>query len=161
MHRILNSTSRIGRLLAILLALAVIGVPNLVGTSRTITYADGHGGVPAGQLVRKSLVGTISSLSGSSMTISTPHGAVSVGIGGAQVNAPPDKDVGTSALAVGQKVVVNLNRSPVDPDKLKKDKDDDDEPDGSGTATTTDDGSGSTGGNATTTTDDGSGSTGG
>ena len=72
------------------------------------------GGVPKGQFTRKSFSGTVESIvPGVSMTISTRHGSVEVLLdAGTVVNAPPDRNVGQEAIRAGQKVLVNLNRSP-------------------------------------------------
>ena len=139
---------------------ALIRAPGWLPSFQSTAFADSH--VPQGQLVRKSLVGTVSSVSGSSISIETSHGVVTVNIDtSTQVDAPPENNVGIGALEQGQKVVVNLNRSPV-----QKGGDGDQ---GDGTATTTldagDAGTGtatstdSTAGGTATTTTDGSSST--
>ena len=74
------------------------------------------GGVPKGQFTRKSFSWTVETIvPGVSMTISTRHGSVEVLLDpGTVVNAPPDRNVGQEAIQQGQKVLVNLNRSPKD-----------------------------------------------
>ena len=114
MKRAIRPTAIAVWIVPVLFIAALIRVPGWAPSFHGTALAQSHD-VPRGQLVRRSLVGNlIGDPSGGSISIETPHGVVTVNISAStRVDAPPEKDVGIGALAAGQKVVVNLNRSPV------------------------------------------------
>ena len=87
------------------------------GTSPTVPPAPTD--VPPGQLVRRGFTGTVAGIAGdlSSFELQTKWGAITVGLSSSTIiNKPPEKDVGPTALAEGDRVGVLLNRPPVDED---------------------------------------------
>ena len=164
MRRTFRKTARksLGLLFAAVMVGSMLGLP--IGPAVHTASANPIGSgplfqVPAGQLVRRAIVGEVVSKSGASMIVSTKFGNITVGLSsGTLVNAPPDKDVGIGAIQVGDKVGVLLDRSPVEPtpDPSEEDDGDGDGDTGGSTETTTDDGTtGGDTGTTTTTTDDG------
>ena len=78
--------------------------------------------MPPGQLVRESISGPVVAAADdlSSITVGTKFGNLLVSLTSETVvNAPPDKDVGLDAITVGSKVVVKLNRPPLDKQVLE------------------------------------------
>ena len=73
--------------------------------------------IPPGQLVRKTISGPVVAAADdlSSITVGTKFGNLLVNLTSETVvHAPPDKDVGLGAITVGSKIVVKLNRPPLD-----------------------------------------------
>ena len=112
--------------------------------------------VPAGQLTRKTISGTVVAVDGSSITIETRHGNVRVTVTSETVvNAPPESNVGLDAIQVGDKAVAFSKRPPTS-------RPTEDGGDGGATATATTTATTTTTSTATTTattTDSGDGST--
>ena len=138
-------------IVATLLAVVIVATPlPQILSGRSVAEAAPDQ-TPPGQLTRKSISGIVVSAGGSSITISTNFGNILVNVtSDTFVNAPPEKDVGMSAVAPGAKVIVKLNRSLLT--KPGKGKDGD-----NGTST----GDGTNGGNGTSTGDGTNGTNGG
>ena len=145
----------------VVLLLSFVAGPALPHRSWSgVAEASSHK-IPPGQLTRKSLVGTVTAIAsdGSSITIGTHFGNILVGVtGGTVVNAPSDKNVGIGAVSVGDKVVVKLDRSPLEKVEAPEEVDGDTAAD-TGTATTTDTGTATTTENGATTGDTGTATT--
>ena len=90
---------------------------------------------PPGQLTRQTISGVVVAVSGSSITIGTQHGNVEAGITSqTSISAGPEKDLGPDAINVGDRIVVHLNRSPLE--KPKKGEEGVTAPDATGATTT-------------------------
>jgi hypothetical protein len=140
----------IGALLVMFLAGPAL--PMTTGTG--ISEASSH--IPPGQLTRKSLSGTVTAVSSSSISVGTKFGTVEVLVNSETVvDAPPEKNVGIGAVTVGSKVVVQLNRSPLE--KVEPDPEEGGDTGDTTNGTTTDSGTGGT--TNGTTTDSGTGGT--
>lgn len=129
--------------LAILVA--AIAALSVTFATTSISFADGNDDVtgaeiPPGQLTRKGISGVVSSISGSSVGVATRFGIITVAINSStritfQGGGDGESD-GPTTIRVGDRVGVQLNRSPVDPNAPPPTEEEEEE-DGGGTSTTT------------------------
>ena len=106
-------------LIAVLLVISLIGLPFASGASvGHVTEAAPSFQVPPpppGQLTRRTLSGTVVAKGGSSISVGTKFGNVLVNVnGGTVVDVRGEKDVGMDGINVGDKVVIHLNRPPLE-----------------------------------------------
>ena len=106
-------------LIAVLLVISLIGLPFANGASvGHVTEAAPSFQVPPpppGQLTRRTLSGTVVAKGGSSISVGTKFGNVLVNVNGdTVVDVRGEKDVGMDGINVGDKVVIHLNRPPLE-----------------------------------------------
>ncbi len=137
---------------------AIVSAVILIGTaSGALALANSSGSssgaeVPPGQLNRKGVSGIVSAVGGGSLDVATRHGIVTVNVdGGTSITGQGNTPLSLSDIAVDDRVSIQLNRAPSEPDDSSESEGGD-----SGSSTSTDDGSGGDGGSFTST-DDGSG----
>jgi hypothetical protein len=69
--------------------------------------------IPSGQLTRKTISGTVDSVSGSLIVVQTKSGRVEVNVTAETVvNVPPEKNVGVGVIEPGMKIVAFTKRPP-------------------------------------------------
>ena len=135
--------------------IAAVAALSVTFATTSISFADGNGDsssaeVPPGQLTRNGISGVVASVGSGSIGVATRHGIVTVTVtSGTRISTQDGGSIGLGDINVGDRVGIQLNRPPIDPDAPPPPPEDPPPtPPGDGTSTTTsttfDDGSSTT-----------------
>ncbi len=124
--------------------IAAVAALSVTFATTSISFADGNGDsssaeVPPGQLTRNGISGVVASVGSGSIGVATRHGIVTVTVtSGTRISTQDGGSIGLGDINVGDRVGIQLNRPPIDPDAPPPPPEDPPPtPPGDGTSTTT------------------------
>ncbi len=100
---------------------SAIAVLSVTFATTSISLADGNDDsssaeVPPGQLTRKGISGVVASVGSGSIGVATRHGIVTVSVtSGTRITTQDGGPIGLGDINVGDRVGIQLNRPPIDP----------------------------------------------